>query len=81
MNERIREQLEDATEVLDDRATIAETAEPNHSHDLILKDSGIEQENEVEFEQMVLRGTKAWADTPDDWVDELRGGADLGAKL
>ena len=32
--------------------------------------------NEVEFEQMVEKGTKVWADTPDDWVDELRGGAD-----
>jgi hypothetical protein len=25
---------------------------------------------------MVKRGTKAWADTPDDWVDELRGGVE-----
>jgi hypothetical protein len=29
-----------------------------------------------EFEEMVKRGTKAWADTPDDWVDDLRGGAE-----
>ena len=29
-----------------------------------------------EFEEMVKKGTKAWADTPDDWVDELRGGAE-----
>jgi len=27
-----------------------------------------------EFEEMVKKGTKAWAGTPDDWVDELRGG-------
>jgi hypothetical protein len=25
---------------------------------------------------MVEKGTKAWADTPDDWVDDLRGGAE-----
>jgi hypothetical protein len=25
---------------------------------------------------MVAKGTKAWADTPDDWVDDLRGGAE-----
>jgi hypothetical protein len=30
----------------------------------------------IEFEQMVEKGTKAWADTPDDWVDELRGRAE-----
>jgi hypothetical protein len=29
-----------------------------------------------EFKEMVEKGTKAWADTPDDWVDELRGGAE-----
>jgi hypothetical protein len=29
-----------------------------------------------DFEQMVEKGTKAWADIPDDWVDELRGGAE-----
>ncbi len=27
-------------------------------------------------EKMVEKGTKAWADTPDDWVDELRGGVE-----
>lgn len=26
--------------------------------------------------EMVEKGTKAWAGTPDDWVDELRGGAE-----
>jgi hypothetical protein len=29
-----------------------------------------------EFAEMVEKGTKAWADTPDDWVDDLRGGAE-----
>jgi hypothetical protein len=29
-----------------------------------------------EFKEMVEKGTKAWADTPDDWVDDLRGGAE-----
>ena len=29
-----------------------------------------------EFEEMVKKGTKAWADTPDDWVDALRGGTE-----
>ena len=28
----------------------------------------------IEFEEMVKKGTKAWDGTPDDWVDELRGG-------
>jgi hypothetical protein len=28
----------------------------------------------IEFAEMVEKGTKAWADTPDDWVDDLRGG-------
>jgi hypothetical protein len=27
------------------------------------------------------RGTKAWADTPDDWVDELRGGIESCTKV
>jgi hypothetical protein len=29
-----------------------------------------------EFKEMVEKGTKAWADTPDDWVDDLRGGVE-----
>jgi len=41
--------------------------------------SDISQEHEHEFEEMVKRGTKAWADTPDDWVDDLRGGAEKQA--
>jgi hypothetical protein len=28
----------------------------------------------IEQAEMVKKGTKAWADTPDDWVDDLRGG-------
>jgi len=30
----------------------------------------------IEFEEMVKKGTKAWADTPDNWVDDLRGGVE-----
>jgi hypothetical protein len=30
----------------------------------------------IEFEEMVKKGTKAWDGTPDDWVDDLRGGAE-----
>jgi hypothetical protein len=30
----------------------------------------------IEFAEMVAKGTKAWADTPDDWVDDLRGGVE-----
>jgi len=30
----------------------------------------------IEFEEMVKKGTRAWADVPHDWVDELRGGAE-----
>jgi hypothetical protein len=30
----------------------------------------------IEFAEMVKKGTKAWADTPDVWVDDLRGGVE-----
>jgi hypothetical protein len=30
----------------------------------------------IEFAEMVKKGTKAWANTPDDWVDDLRGEAE-----
>jgi hypothetical protein len=30
----------------------------------------------IEFQEMVAKGTKAWADTPDGWVDDLRGGVE-----
>jgi hypothetical protein len=33
----------------------------------------------IEFQEMVKKGTKAWADTPDGWVDDLRGGAEAVA--
>lgn len=32
--------------------------------------------DDEEFRLMVEKGTKAWAGTPDNWVDELRGGHD-----
>jgi hypothetical protein len=33
----------------------------------------------IEFAEMVEKGTKAWADTPDNWVDDLRGGVEAVA--
>jgi hypothetical protein len=33
----------------------------------------------IEFQEMVKKGTKAWADTPDGWVEDLRGGAEIEA--
>jgi hypothetical protein len=30
----------------------------------------------IEQAEMVKKGTKAWADTPDNWVDDLRGGVE-----
>jgi hypothetical protein len=30
----------------------------------------------IEQAEMVKKGTKAWADTPDGWVDDLRGGVE-----
>ena len=41
-----------------------------------LKQAGSALREAIEFEEMVKKGTKAWAGTPDDWVDELRGGAE-----
>jgi hypothetical protein len=35
----------------------------------------------IEFEEMVKKGTKAWTDTPDDWVDDLRGGIESCTKV
>jgi hypothetical protein len=34
------------------------------------------ERNALDLQTTIERGTKAWADTPDDWVDELRGGAE-----
>jgi hypothetical protein len=31
----------------------------------------------IEQAEIVKKGTKAWANTPDDWVDDLRGGAEI----
>jgi len=31
----------------------------------------------IEQAEMVEKGTKAWAGTPDGWVDDLRGGAEI----
>jgi hypothetical protein len=31
----------------------------------------------IEQAEMVKKGTKAWADTPDNWVDDLRGGTEI----
>ncbi len=30
--------------------------------------------NEAEFDKLVQKGTRAWADTPDDWLEKLRSG-------
>lgn len=30
--------------------------------------------NEAEFDKLVRKGTQAWADTPDDWLETLRSG-------
>jgi hypothetical protein len=34
-----------------------------------------------ELKEMVEKGTKAWADIPDDWVDDLRGGIESCTKV
>jgi hypothetical protein len=34
-----------------------------------------------EFKEMVQKGTKAWADIPDDWVADLRGGIESCTKV
>jgi hypothetical protein len=31
----------------------------------------------IEQAEMVKKGTRAWANTPDDWVDDLRGGEEI----
>jgi hypothetical protein len=48
-----------------------------HEYDYIKAITALRQA--IEFEEMVKKGTKAWADTPDDWVDDLRGGAEAVA--
>ncbi len=49
---------------------------PVHAIDISQERVDETAKREHEFEEMVKRGTKAWADTPDDWVDELRGGVE-----
>jgi hypothetical protein len=49
---------------------------PVHTSDISQEPVDETAKREHEFEEMVKRGTKAWADTPDDWVDELRGGVE-----
>jgi hypothetical protein len=49
---------------------------PVHASDISQERVDETAKREHEFEEMVKRGTKAWADTPDDWVDELRGGVE-----
>ena len=49
---------------------------PVHANDMSEKHVHESDKDRHEFEEMVKKGTKAWADTPDDWVDELRGGAE-----
>lgn len=44
-------------------------------HDeLFIKLTAKKKKEHAEFDEMVKRGTKAWADVPDaaDWVDDLR---------
>jgi hypothetical protein len=52
---------------------------PVHASDISQEHVDETAKCEHEFEEMVKRGTKAWADTPDDWVDDLRGGAEKQA--
>lgn len=40
---------------------------------LLAFDTSQPQWNEAEFDKLVQKGTKAWADVPDDWLEELRG--------
>jgi hypothetical protein len=51
-------------------------AAPVHASDISQERVDETAKREHEFEEMVKRGTKAWADTPDEWVDELRGGVE-----
>ncbi len=49
---------------------------PVHASDISQERVDETAKREHEFEEMVKKGTKAWADTPDDWVDDLRGGVE-----
>jgi hypothetical protein len=47
---------------------------PVHASDMSQERVDETAKDRHEFEEMVKKGTKAWADTPDNWVDDLRGG-------
>ena len=49
---------------------------PVHASDISEKHVHESDKHRHEFAEMVKKGTKAWDGTPDDWVDDLRGGAD-----
>jgi hypothetical protein len=49
---------------------------PVYASDISQKCVDETAKSEHEFEEMVKKGTKAWDGVPDDWVDELRGGAE-----
>lgn len=51
--------------------------------DYVLEEAAIAREylaahspNDPEFAEMVRRGTSAWRDVSDDWLEDLRGGAE-----
>jgi len=50
---------------------------PVHASDISQERVDETAKDRHEFEEMVKKGTKAWADTPDDWVDDLRGGVEI----
>jgi hypothetical protein len=51
-------------------------AAPVHASDISQERVDETAKDRHEFEEMVKKGTKAWADTPDNWVDDLRGEAE-----
>jgi hypothetical protein len=52
---------------------------PVHASDISQERVDETAKDRHEFEEMVKKGTKAWADTPDGWVDDLRGGVEIVA--
>jgi hypothetical protein len=51
-------------------------AAPVHASDMSQERVDETAKDQHEFAEMVKKGTKAWADTPDGWVDDLRGGVE-----
>jgi hypothetical protein len=51
-------------------------AAPVHAVDMSQERVDETAKDQHEFAEMVKKGTKAWANTPDDWVDDLRGGVE-----